>query len=51
MNGTLTQTNMGVGRVALQVLGTRDETISSLLRNTDDLIQLFSVFSSIDSFE
>ena len=29
-NGTLTQTNMGVGRVALQVLGPRGVTISSL---------------------
>ena len=30
LNGTLTQTNMGVGRVALQVLGPRGVTISSL---------------------
>ena len=30
LNGTLTQTNMGVGRVALQVLGSRSVTISSL---------------------
>ena len=29
-NGTLTQTNMGVCRVALQVLGLRGVTISSL---------------------
>ena len=30
LNGTLTQINMGVGRVALQVLGPRGVTISSL---------------------
>ena len=30
LNGTLTQTNMGVGRVALQVLDPRGVTISSL---------------------
>ena len=43
---------MGVGRLDLQVLGLRDGvTISSLSRNTDDLMQfIFSVFSSIDFF-
>ena len=30
LNGTLTQTNKGVGRVALQVLGSRGVTIFSL---------------------
>ena len=30
LNGTLTQINMGVGRVALQVLGPRGVTVSSL---------------------
>ena len=30
LNGTLAQINMGVGRVSLQVLGTRGVTIFSL---------------------
>ena len=43
---------MRIGKVALQVLGPGGVTISSLYRNTDDLMQfIFSVFSSVDSFE